>query len=68
VSDSGVGVPEDQLSRLFDRHVQASRKRQAGAGLGLAIAKQIVEQHGGSIWCESTAGGGATFRFTIPMP
>jgi signal transduction histidine kinase len=68
VADSGVGIAEDRISRLFDRHLQAKEKRRAGAGLGLAIAKQIVEQHGGSIWCESVVGEGATFRFTLPTP
>jgi signal transduction histidine kinase len=68
VSDSGSGVPAERIPNLFNRYVQASEKRRAGAGLGLAIAKQIVEQHGGSIWCESEVGIGAAFRFTIPAP
>jgi PAS domain S-box-containing protein len=68
VANSGIGITQEQISRLFDRHIQAREKRRAGAGLGLTIAKQIVEQHGGSIWCESVVGEGATFRFTVPTP
>lgn len=66
VQDTGIGIGTKQIARLFDRYVQAREKRRAGAGLGLAIAKEIVEGHGGSIWCESELGAGATFYFTIP--
>ncbi|RMF91224.1 MAG: hypothetical protein D6733_01730 [Methanobacteriota archaeon] len=70
VSDTGIGIPKDQLSRVFDRFYQvdgsASRKY-GGTGLGLAITKSIVEAHGGRIWVESEVGKGSTFYFTLPI-
>jgi PAS domain S-box-containing protein len=66
VTDTGPGIPTDQLPHLFDRFWQARRDRR-GAGLGLAIAKAIVDAHGGRIWAESTPGHGSTFRFTLPV-
>ena len=69
VADQGVGIPKDQLDRVFDRFYQvdgSARRRFAGIGLGLTIAKRIVEAHGGKIWAESGDGRGSTFRFTIP--
>lgn len=64
VADSGRGIPAEYLSRLFDRFWQAAGQRR-GAGLGLAIAKGIVETHGGRIWVESVPGQGSTFTFTL---
>jgi two-component system phosphate regulon sensor histidine kinase PhoR len=70
VRDSGPGVaPEDRV-RIFERFYQsesAAKGNAAGYGLGLAIAKLIVEQHGGRIWVESPPGAGATFAFTMPL-
>src|SRR5690606_24119453 len=67
VSDSGVGIPEADLPHIFDKYYQVGRAaRRAGAGLGLAIARQIVEAHGGSITAESQAGVGTTFRVRLP--
>jgi len=67
VSDTGVGIPEAELPRIFDKYYQVGRAaRRAGAGLGLAIARQIVEAHGGSISAESRPGAGATFRVRLP--
>jgi signal transduction histidine kinase len=69
VSDQGVGVPKDQQERIFERFYQvdgSARRRFAGVGLGLTIAKRIVEAHGGKIWVESESGGGSTFYFTVP--
>ena len=66
VLDTGPGIPPDHLPHLFDRYWQARRTSQAGAGLGLYIAKGIVEAHGGRIWAESTTRG-ATLSFTLPV-
>jgi two-component system phosphate regulon sensor histidine kinase PhoR len=72
VRDTGVGIPPDDLPRIFERFYKVdksrtgSRDREAGTGLGLAIAKHIVQAHGGQIWSESTMGEGTTFFFTLP--
>jgi signal transduction histidine kinase len=66
VSDTGPGIPATDRDRIFEPYWRASDTSQPGAGLGLAIAKQIVEQHGGTIWVESEEGRGSTFIFTIP--
>jgi two-component system, chemotaxis family, sensor kinase Cph1 len=66
VSDTGPGIPSDQLANVFDRYWQARRSDQEGSGLGLFIAKGIVEAHGGRIWTEAHAGTGATFIFILP--
>jgi signal transduction histidine kinase len=66
VRDSGVGISESHLPHVFDRFWQVHTTGRAGAGLGLAIAKGIVEAHGGAIWADSTLGEGTTFAFTIP--
>jgi len=67
VLDQGKGITADQLPRVFDRYWQSSRTDRQGAGLGLAIAKGIVETHGGKIWIESTPGEGTTASFTLPF-
>jgi PAS domain S-box-containing protein len=67
VSDTGPGIGPDQLARVFDRFWQAKSARRAGAGLGLAIAKGIVEAHGGRIRADSEPGVGTTFSFTLPL-
>lgn len=66
VSDTGVGMSQEQAPRLFDRFWQAEQGARHGAGLGLAISKGIVEAHDGTIWVESEKDVGTTFRFTIP--
>ena len=68
VEDSGPGIDAKLLPNLFDRFWQADRTTRAGAGLGLPIAKGIVEAHHGRIWAESTPGQGTTVRFTLPLP
>jgi signal transduction histidine kinase len=65
-TDTGPGIAADDLPHVFDRFWQARSTRRAGAGLGLAIARGIVEAHGGTISAESTVGGGSTFAFTLP--
>jgi|GEM_PF-1182492 len=67
VEDSGPGIPAEQLPHVFNRYWQARKGDRRGAGLGLAIARGIVEQHGGGIWVESEPGEGAVFYFTIPI-
>jgi PAS domain S-box-containing protein len=66
VADTGAGIPAEDLPHVFDRFWQAQRPGRHGAGLGLAIARGIVEAHGGRIWVESTPGRGSTFFFTMP--
>jgi two-component system phosphate regulon sensor histidine kinase PhoR len=69
VTDTGIGIPESDLERIFERfyRVDAARSREAGGtGLGLAIARHIVEAHGGRIWVESAIGQGSRFHFSIP--
>ena len=68
VADTGEGIPSKDLPYVFDRlyRVDPSRTRSTGgAGLGLTIAKQLVEAHGGSIRVESTVGEGSRFSFTL---
>ena len=67
VADSGPGIPNENLSRVFDRFWQAKETRQLGSGLGLAIAKGIIDAHGTRIWAESTFGKGSRFSFTLPL-
>ena len=66
VTDSGPGLDPDDLSRLFEKFWQRRRSDKRGVGLGLAIAKGIVEAHGGRIWAESKLGVGSTFYFALP--
>jgi signal transduction histidine kinase len=65
VVDTGVGIPPEHLPRIFDRFWQASRTQHVGSGLGLSIAKGIIEAHGGRIWAESRLGKGSSFSFTL---
>lgn len=66
VSDTGPGIPAEHQPHVFDRYWQATAGDRRGAGLGLAIAKGIVESHGGRIWADGGEGKGATFHFTLP--
>ncbi|QQE63518.1 two-component sensor histidine kinase [Leptolyngbya sp. BL0902] len=71
VADQGRGIPADQHTAIFDRFHQidvSDSRRRGGTGLGLAICKNIITQHGGDIWVESTVGSGSTFYFTLPIP
>jgi len=67
VKDTGPGVAPDDVPRLFERYWQAPRLLRAGSGLGLYIAKGIVDAHGGEIGVESEPGKGAEFWFTVPV-
>ena len=66
VKDSGPGIPSENLAFVFDRFWQARQSQRLGTGLGLTIAKGIVEAHGGRIWAESQVGHGSTFIFVLP--
>jgi signal transduction histidine kinase len=65
VRDNGQGFKPVYADRIFDRFERLNGSQYAGSGLGLPLAKRIVEQHGGRMWAESTPGGGSAFRFTL---
>ena len=69
VADTGPGVPAEQRERIFDKFHQVgdADSSSRGAGIGLSIARHLVELHGGRIWVEGTEGEGSTFRFTLPQ-
>ena len=69
VKDTGIGIPPEEQEKIFDLFYQVERgpsRRYSGMGVGLFLAKSIVEAHGGSIWVESEPGRGSTFYFTLP--
>ena len=69
VADGGPGIPEGLRERVFEKFYRPpGTLSDGGAGLGLAICQAIVKVHGGRIWVEEAAGGGAVFRFTLPLP
>ena len=65
VTDTGIGITEDHLPYIFDAFYRGKRDMK-GSGLGLSIAKTIIEAHGGRIWAESVPEEGSTFSFTLP--
>lgn len=70
VADSGPGIPGEYLERIFDKFYRVSGAKQKGTmgtGLGLAVCRGLIEAHGGHIWAENRQGGGAVFRFTLPL-
>jgi PAS domain S-box-containing protein len=70
VRDEGEGIPLSEQDRIFDRFYQigsVTTRRKGGVGLGLYIARRLVEAMSGRLWVESQAGGGSTFRFTLPL-
>jgi two-component system phosphate regulon sensor histidine kinase PhoR len=69
VKDTGVGIPEDALSRVFERFYRVDKARSralGGTGLGLAIVKHVALKHGGKVEAESEEGKGSTFRISLP--
>ncbi|MDK2856365.1 MAG: hypothetical protein PWQ41_736 [Bacillota bacterium] len=70
VADEGIGIRPEHLNRLFEKYyrVKNPKRHVTGTGLGLPIARQIVEAHGGKIWATSKLGVGSTFYFSLPLP
>ncbi len=69
VEDTGIGIPQDKLTKIFDKFFQidsSGKRKYGGCGLGLAISKNIIELHGGKIWAESKIGAGSKFFFELP--
>jgi signal transduction histidine kinase len=70
VTDSGVGIPPEEMSRVFDYLYQGTNTAELarkGFGIGLHVCKNFVERHDGRLWADSRVGGGSTFSFTLPM-
>ncbi len=70
VADQGIGIAPEYLNRLFERFFRVKTglgRHVVGSGLGLPIARNVVENHGGRIWAESQVGRGSTFYFTLPL-
>ena len=69
VRDTGEGIPPDQVETIFEKfhQVGGTAAERSGAGLGLSIAKRLVELHGGRIWVDSEVGEGSSFSFTLPL-
>jgi len=70
VQDTGIGIPKENIHKVFDKFFQVSERMStdiSGTGIGLSIAKEIVELHGGRIWAESENGAGTRFIFTLPL-
>jgi two-component system sensor histidine kinase KdpD len=67
IADRGPGIPPGDEQRIFDKFYRAGPAREGGVGLGLTVCRGIIEAHGGRIWVEKRPGGGAVFRFTLPI-
>jgi two-component system, OmpR family, phosphate regulon sensor histidine kinase PhoR len=70
VSDTGIGIPQDALARIFERFYRVDKGRsrdEGGTGLGLAIVKHVAQTHGGQVEVESRIGKGSTFRVRLPL-
>jgi signal transduction histidine kinase len=71
VSDTGAGIPPEHLARIFDRFYRVDKSRtrsRGGSGIGLTIAKHLVEAHGGKLWAQSAGENkGSVFTFTLPL-
>jgi signal transduction histidine kinase len=68
ISDQGLGIPDDELSTIFDKFIQSSKTKNGagGTGLGLSICQEIVSAHRGKIWAEHNQNGGAIFKLFLP--
>jgi two-component system phosphate regulon sensor histidine kinase PhoR len=70
VQDNGMGIPQEDLPRIFERFYRVDKGRSqelGGTGLGLSIVKHLISAHGGRVWAESQLGEGSTFYFTLPF-
>ncbi len=70
VADTGIGIPQSEIDRIFDRFYQVEphlTRQYGGLGLGLAIAKGMIDLHGGRMWVQSVEGKGSRFSFTVPV-
>jgi signal transduction histidine kinase len=67
IRDTGIGIPEDKIEKIFEEFYQVESGKHGGTGLGLAITKRLVEEHGGKIWAKSHLGEGSIFYFTLPL-
>jgi two-component system phosphate regulon sensor histidine kinase PhoR len=68
IADTGIGIPAEEQARVFQRFYKGDKARTGeGTGMGLAIAKHVIEAHGGSIWVESEEDKGSTFSFSLPL-
>jgi two-component system phosphate regulon sensor histidine kinase PhoR len=68
VTDTGIGIPREDQARVFERFYKGDKARTGeGTGMGLAIAKHVIEAHGGSIWIESEEGKGSNLGFSLPL-
>lgn len=67
VRDTGPGIPQEEQAAIFESFRQGGQQRPEGSGLGLALAKSLVELHGGKIWVDSAPGAGSAFTFTLPI-
>jgi two-component system phosphate regulon sensor histidine kinase PhoR len=68
ITDTGIGIAKSDLPHVFERFYKGDRDRSSGGtGMGLAIAKHVIEAHGGSIWVQSEEGKGSTFSFSLPL-
>ena len=70
VTDEGIGIKEENILKAFDKFTQIENsltRKVGGTGLGLPIAKQLIQAHKGAIWCDSEEGVGSSFHFAIPV-
>jgi signal transduction histidine kinase len=67
VADTGAGIPQDKLEKIFERFIQLVPTDRRGLGLGLYIAKSLIEAQRGRIWATSVPGEGSSLSFTLPL-